>query len=442
MLFRSKHTVRKPERHLPHRSERGSILLKSLLNIYKPSEKTLVLLKYIGPGFLVTVGFIDPGNWASNVAAGATYGYQLLWMVSLSTVMLIALQHNAAHLGIATGLCLSEASRKHLRPWASLGLLATAMMASVSTALAEVLGAAIGLQMLFGIPLFIGSLMTAGFVATMLFTNSYKRLETWVLAFVSLIGFSFLIELAMVQVEWPAALKGWVLPSFPEGSIPIAMSVLGAVVMPHNIFLHSEVIQSRKWNLESDAVIEWQLKYEFYDTLLAMIVGWAINSAMILVAASTFFVHGIPVSELSEAQATLKPLLGNAAAVVFAFALLVSGLASSVTAAMAGGSIFGGAFLKPYDIQDRHSRMGIVITIAGALAAIALLGDPFRGLIWSQIVLSIQLPWTIFALISLTSSTRVMGKFANPPSHKASLWTIAVMVTALNIMLLFYLLRD
>ncbi len=414
--------------------------LRSWLNVHKPSQRSLGLLKYIGPGFLVTVGFIDPGNWASNVAAGATYGYRLLWMVSLSTIMLIALQHNAAHLGIATGLCLSEASRKHLRPWASVGLLATAMVAAVSTALAEVLGAAIGLQMLFGIPLFIGALMTAGFVAAMLLTNSYKRLEIWIIAFVSLIGFSFLIELAMVQMEWPAALKGWVVPSFPEGSIPIVMSVLGAVVMPHNIFLHSEVIQSRQWNLESDEVIEWQLKYEFYDTLLAMIVGWAINSAMILVAASTFFAQGIPVTELSQAQATLKPLLGSAAAAVFAFALLVSGLASSITAAMAGGSIFAGAFLEPYDIQDSHSRLGVVITIAGALACIALLRDPFQGLIWSQIVLSIQLPWTVFALVALTSSTQVMGKFANPPSHKASLWTVAVIVTVLNVMLLMQLL--
>lgn len=416
--------------------------LISRLNKNKSSERALGLLKYLGPGFLVTVGFIDPGNWASNVAAGATYGYRLLWMVTLSTVMLVALQHNAAHLGIATGLCLSEASRKHLRPWASIGLLATAVLAAVSTALAEILGAAIGLQMLFGIPLFIGSLMTAAFVVAMLVTNSYKRLEIWILAFVSLIGFSFLIELAMVQVEWPAALKGWVVPSFPDGSIPIVMSVLGAVVMPHNIFLHSEVIQSRQWNLESDEVIEWQLKYEFYDTLLAMIVGWAINSAMILVVASTFFAHGIPVTELSQAQATLKPLLGKAAAAVFAFALLVAGLASSITAAMAGGSIFAGAFLKPYDIQDKHSRLGVAITIAGAMACIAVLGDPFQGLIWSQIVLSIQLPWTIFALIALTSSRRVMGKFANPPSHKASLWSIAAIVTALNMVLLIQLLQD
>ncbi|MGE5894599.1 MAG: Nramp family divalent metal transporter [bacterium] len=417
------------------------MLWKKLLGKHRPKLGGLEILRYIGPGFLVTVGFIDPGNWAANVAAGAQFGYYLLWMVTLSTIMLIILQHNSAHLGIATGLCLSEASTKFLNPWLSRGLLGSAMLAAVSTALAEILGAAIGLNMLFGLPIIIGAFLSAGFTAFMLFSNSYRKLERWIIAFVSLIGFAFLIELSLVHIEWPAAVKSWLVPSFPAGSMPIVMSVLGAVVMPHNIFLHSEIIQSRQWNLESDEVITRQLKYEFYDTLAAMLAGWAINSAMILVAAAAFYSHGIAVTALQQAEATLKPLLGNAAAIVFAVALVLAGFSSSITASMAGASIFAGIFLEPYDIKDSHSRIGAAITVAGALVIIVFLTDPFKGLIWSQIALSIQLPWTVFALIKLTSSNRVMGKYANPPSHRISLWIIAVIVSALNAMLLIQILR-
>jgi manganese transport protein len=401
-----------------------------------PKFGALEILKYIGPGFLVTVGFIDPGNWAANVAAGAEYGYALLWMVTLSTLMLILLQHNAAHLGIATGLCLSEASTRHLGRWKSRLFLSSAMAAAVSTALAEILGAAIGLNMLFGLPLGIGVFLAALSSAFMLFSNSYKRLERWIIGFVSLIGIAFLFELSLVQLDWTRAAAGWVVPSVPQGSLPIIMSVLGAVVMPHNIFLHSEVIQSRQWNLEGDEVIQKQLKYEFLDTLSAMAVGWAINSAMILVAASVFHANHITVTELPQAEATLRPLLGNSAAIVFAIALVLAGFASSITAAMAGGSIFAGMFMEPFDLKDSHSRFGVVITLAGALLAVFLLTDPFRGIIWSQIILSIQLPWTIFGLISLTSSRKVMGKFVNKASGKVLLWGTAAVVSFLNVMLL------
>ena len=236
------------------------------------------------------MGFIDPGNWASNLHAGAQYGYTLLWMVTLSTVMLIVLQHNVAHLGIATGLCLSEAASAYLKPAWSRPLLGSAVLASISTSLAEILGGAIALQMLFGVPVRIGALLVLVFVVVMLFTNSYRLIEKWIIAFVSVIGLSFIYELSLVTIDWPQAARAWVTPSFPEGSMVIVMSVLGAVVMPHNLFLHSEVIQSRQWNLSDDAVIRRQLRYEYADTIFSMLVGWAINSAMILLAAATFFV--------------------------------------------------------------------------------------------------------------------------------------------------------
>ncbi len=401
-----------------------------------PQPYKLSFLRYIGPGLLVTVGFIDPGNWASNVAAGSEYGYALLWMVTLSTIMLIMLQHNAAHLGIATGKCLSEAATENMRPWVKNSVLGTAMIAAISTALAELLGGAIALDMLFGIPIKFGVLMVLAVVLLLQFTNSYRKIEKIIMGFVSLIGLSFLYEICIVPIDWGSAAVGWVAPSFPTGSMPIIMSVLGAVVMPHNLFLHSEIIQSRQWNLQDESVIKKQLKYEFGDTLFSMIIGWAINSAMILLAAAAFFHNNIVVNELGQAEQMLRPLLGNAASVVFAIALLFAGLSSSITAGMAGGTIFAGVFAKPYDISDKHTRMGVLITMAGAAAAIMFITSPFDGLIYSQMLLSIQLPITIFTQIYLTSSRKVMGQYANSKLDKSLLWVIGIIVTGLNIALL------
>jgi manganese transport protein len=410
--------------------------LKKVFKPHAPAIGFIDVLRYIGPGLLVTVGFIDPGNWATNMAAGSYYGYRLLWVITLSTVMLIFLQHNAAHLGIVTGLCLSEASTAHFSRKISRLFLSTAMIAAVATALAELLGAAIGLNMLFGLPVTVGTVLTAVLVVSMLLSNSYRRLEKWIIGFVSLIGVSFVFELSLVSVGWHEALKSCVTPSFPHGSLPIIMSVLGAVVMPHNLFLHSEVIQSRQWNTQGEEAMKKQLKFEFADTLFAMLSGWAINCAMLLVAAAVFFPRGIAVSALPQAHVTLRPLLGNSASFIFAVALLFSGFSSSITAAMAGGSIFAGIFREPFNITDNHSRTGIMITVVAAAVSIFFLRDPFQGIIWSQIVLSIQLPLTIFFLILLTSSPRVMGKFMNSPSDKLVLWGIAAMVSCLNVMLL------
>jgi manganese transport protein len=269
---------------------------------HKPTFGGLEIFRYIGPGLLVTVGFIDPGNWASNLAAGANYGYALLWMVTLSTIMLIILQHNVAHLGIATGLCLSEAASTYLKPVYSKVILGSAMLASVSTSLAEILGGAIALNMLFHIPIKAGALMVLAFVIIMLLSNSYRLIEKWIIAFVSIIGLSFIYELSLVQIDWGQATMAWITPSFPKGSMIIIMSVLGAVVMPHNLFLHSEVIQSRQWNLKDDKVIKKQLDFELFDTLFSMLVGWAINSAMILLAAATFFKAKTPVTEFQQSR--------------------------------------------------------------------------------------------------------------------------------------------
>ena len=397
----------------------------------------LDFFKYIGPGLLVTVGFIDPGNWASNFAAGSDYGYELLWVVTLSTVMLIVLQHNVAHLGIVTGLCLSEAATQYTPKWVSRPILGSAVVASVSTSLAEILGGAIALEMLLGIPIVWGAILTAVLVVIMLFTNSYKRIERGIIAFVSVIGLSFLYELFLVDIDWKLATRSWVVPSIPEGSLLIIMSVLGAVVMPHNLFLHSEVVQSREYNRKDEVSIRKLLKYEFYDTLFSMGVGWAINSAMILLAATTFFVHHIQVEELGQAQSLLGPLLGSQAGTIFALALLMAGISSTVTSGMAAGSIFAGIFGESYHIKDIHSRLGVLLSLGIALVLIVFIENPFQGLIISQMVLSVQLPFTVFLQVGLTSSKKVMGQYANSRWSTCVLYTIAILVSVLNIMLLF-----
>jgi len=402
---------------------------------YKPRYGGLDILRFIGPGLLVTVGFIDPGNWASNLAAGAQFGYSLLWMVTLSTIMLIFLQHNVAHLGIATGLCLSEAATIYLKPRYSKMLLTSAMLASISTSLAEILGGAIALNMLFRIPIQAGALLVTVFVLIMLFTNSYKLIEKWIIAFVSVIGLSFLYELSLVDINWNSAVSGWVIPSFPKGSMLIIMSVLGAVVMPHNLFLHSEIIQSRQWNRKDEKIIKKQLRFEFTDTLVSMIIGWGINSAMILLAAATFFKTKTPVSELQQAKELLTPLLGLHASIVFAVALLFAGVASTITSGMAAGSIFAGMYKEPYDIKDNHTRLGIAISLVIAFFIILLISNPFQGLIISQMILSIQLPFTIFFQVYLTSSEKVMGKYKNSRLSKILLNLLGVIVALLNVAL-------
>ncbi|MEI6766555.1 MAG: Nramp family divalent metal transporter [Bacteroidota bacterium] len=395
----------------------------------------LDIFKYIGPGLLVTVGFIDPGNWATNIAGGSEFGYLLLWVITLSTIMLIVLQHNVAHLGIATGLCLSEATNKYLPKWLGRPLLGTAMAASVSTSLAELLGAAIALNMLWDVPIMAGATLTAIFVSILILSNSYRKIEKWIIGFVSLIGLSFIYELSLVHINWGEAAVSWVTPNIPHGSIMLIMSLLGAVVMPHNLFLHSEVIQSRQWNLKDDKVIKRQLDFELFDTLFAMIIGWAINSAMILLAATVFFSNGVIVNELQQASDVLKPLLGPSAAIVFALALLFSGLASSTTSGMAGGSIFAGMFGEPFHVKDNHSRTGVVISLFVALIVIFMIRNPFKGLLVSQMILSIQLPITIFLQIYLTTSKKVMGKYANKPITLIMLSVIGLVVTFLNILL-------
>ncbi|MDU3476619.1 MAG: Nramp family divalent metal transporter [Veillonella sp.] len=369
-------------------------LKKQLFTVHQNGKQQVSdVFKYIGPGIIVTVGFIDPGNWAANLAAGASYGYELLWVVTLSTIMLILLQYNVAHLGIVRGQCLSECAYEFLPRYASRFVLSTAGIAAAATAL-----------------------VTALICTVMLITNSYRKLERIIAGFVSLIALAYLVEVNMVNVDWAAAGIGWVDPNIPNTSMLVILSILGAVIMPHNLFLHSEIIQSRQFNTQDPAIMKRQLRYEFLDTLLSMGIGWMINSAMIILAAAVFFAHGIEVTELEQAEELLRPLIGPAAGIIFAIALLFAGFASSATAGMAGASIFAGMFGESYDMKDFHTRLGLALTYIPALLLIVFITD------------SLQL--------YMTSSRKVMGEYANRKFTNILLWGIGIIVTIMNIYLL------
>lgn len=394
------------------------------------------IFKYIGPGFIVTVGFIDPGNWATNIQAGSEFGYALLWVVSLSTIMLIILQYNASKLGIVSGQCIAEAVTKHSSPFVGKFFIYSGLIAVVSTIIAEILGGAIALQMIFGLPIKIGAIIIALGASYLIFSNSYNKIENIIISFVSIIALSFLVELMIADVDWLQASYSAITPQANYQSIFIIMGILGAVVMPHNLFLHSEFIQSRQKEDDMKVSIQEHLKLAKYDTIISMIAGWAINSAMIILAAATFFKQGITVTELSQAQDLLKPMLGKTAAGIFALALLFSGIASAITAGMSGGVLFAGLHDEEYNSRDRHTTLGIIVPIILAVILIFFISDPFSGLIYTQVLLSIQLPITILALITLTSSPKIMGIHHNSKTDKLLLWLCALIVIVLNLLLL------
>jgi len=396
----------------------------------------LELLRYLGPGFLVTVGFIDPGNWATNIAGGSEFNYSLLWVITLSTLMLIFLQHMAAHLGIVTGSCLAESCRQWFPKWANLLFGGSIVIACIATAMAEFLGAAIGLTILLGLPFTVSVLVSVSAILTLVTIQKYDSIEHLIIAFVSIIGFCYLLELFLVKPDWGAAIEAAIVPRINSSEIFIAMGMLGAVVMPHNLYLHSEVIQNRNWSAVTRERKRQLLRYEFLDTLLAMGAGWLINSAMVVVAAAVFFRHGVIVNDVAQAAETLKPLAGDLANILFAVALLCAGVSSSITACLAGGTVFTGFLGREIDPQKRWFRYGVLVTALPALLLIFVISDAYSALIWSQVALSLQLPFTIVPLIILTRSRKVMGEYANGQYENLFMYICGGIVIVLNVLLL------
>jgi manganese transport protein len=395
-------------------------------------------LRYLGPGFLVTLGFIDPGNWATNIAGGSAFGYDLLWVITLSTLMLIFLQHLSAKLGITTGKSLAANVRQHFsRPVAWL-FGGTIILACAATDLAEYLGAALGFQLMFGIPPVVGAPLTLVIVVVLVLGQRYHSLERMIVCFLAVIGLCYLAEMLIVKPDWGHAAMAAFTPKIGGGSILIAMGMLGAVVMPHNIYLHSNTIQSREWESNGDpGRRKLLMKFELADTTFSMLAGWMVNSAMIVVAAAVFFTSHINVTSIEQASATLEPLAGPLARFLFGVALLFAGVGSSLTSSMSEANVVTGYLGKPEDIHTRFYKIGLVVTSIPAMLIIAIGVDSFKALIWSQVALSIQLPLTIIPLLILARRRAVMGEHANNAIANVVGWVIAFVVIAMNLLLLY-----
>ncbi len=394
------------------------------------------LLKFLGPGFLITIGFIDPGNWATNIAGGSEFRYGLLWVITLSTLMLILIQNMSARLGIATGKSLAVNIHERFSKPTSAVIGVTIVAACAATDVAELLGGAIGFKLLFGFPLWLGALLTVIIEVFFIVTQRYHRLERIILAFLGIIAISYLIELFIVKPEWSSVVPAMVIPNITRDNIYIAIAMLGAVVMPHNIFLHSNVIQSRKWG-ETIQDKKKLSKFARTDTILAMGAGWAVNSAMIIVAAAVFYEHGMIVDSLQQASDTLRPLAGNLASFLFALALLAAGISSSTTSSMAEVNVVTAFLGKPEDPRTFLYRISTFVTAIPSFLIILFEMNTFKILIFSQVILSIQLPFTLIPLLILCRRKNVMGELRSGKIEYPLAIIVSGIIIALNAYLLY-----
>lgn len=367
---------------------------------------------YLGPAFVASVAYMDPGNFATNIEGGARFGYQLLWVLLWSNAMAILVQYLAAKLGIATGKTLPENCRAEFSRPVTYGLWFAAEIAAMATDLAEFLGAALGFYLLFGIPMLPAAVLTGiAVMGILLFEQlGFQWLERVIMFFVALIGIAYAFELFLSKPAWGPIARHTFIPEIHSSSIYIAVSMLGATVMPHVIYLHSALVQPRR--NANDSKEHHHRKMELFDVLLAMNGAWLINSAMVIMAAAVFFGRGLAVYSIEAAHHTLGPLLGKFAGVAFAVALLCSGLSSSTVGTMAGQVILQGFLKVRISIFLRR-----LVTMIPAILVIAWGLDPLKTLILSQAILSFCLPFAMVPLLVLTRRRSLMGAHAN------RLWT-------------------
>jgi manganese transport protein len=415
---------------------------------------------YFGPAFVASVAYIDPGNFSTNILGGSQFGYRLLWVLLWSNVMAILIQYLAAKLGIVTGLTLPQNCRKHFSKRASLFLWVCAEIAAVATDLAEFLGAALGLDLLIGPTLMAhgisltGGLFVSAAIATVavfailaLDLMGFQWLERGIMAFVGVIGLCYGFEVFLVHPDWHRAFVATILPTFDlhsslalKGSVFAAVGMLGATVMPHVIYLHSALVQPRLTELQPASkqarpgILRKYLKFELVDVFVAMNGAWLINSAMIVMAAVVMYRGPEFYPTIQDAFHTLGPLLGRGAAVVFAVALLCSGLSSSTVGVMAGQVIIEGFLDIKFPIFLRR-----FITVVPALIVIGIGSDPLKILNDSQVLLSFTLPAALIPLLLLTNKAKVMGEFKSALKMRVAGWTVAGIILALNAVLLVQL---
>lgn len=419
----------------PVASRRYSVRFKTL-----PALKRGEMWRYFGPAFVASVAYIDPGNFATNIEGGTRFGYSLLWILLWSNAMAILIQYLAAKLGIATGKTLPQNCREHFSKPVTVGLWIAAELTAIATDLAEFLGAAVGFYLLFGINLFLAALITAVLVFLMLAVELYgfRRLEQLIMGFVFAIAGCYALEMFRISPDWKSIVYHVAVPEINSRSILVAVSMLGATVMPHVIYLHSALVQARtREDSFACPTSQWlskfrHLKYELIDVLVAMNGAWLVNSAMIIMAAAAFFKGGYEVSSWEQAHRTLEPLLGHLSATAFALALLLSGLSSSTVGTMAGQVIIEGFLDIKFSVFLRR-----FLTIIPALVVIGLKLDPLRILILSQVALSFTLPFALVPLILLTRRASVMGDLVNGRRTNTLAYIIASVIIALNLLLIY-----
>ena len=416
-----------------------------------PRLKSAQIWYYFGPAFVASIAYIDPGNFATNFTGGARFGYKLLWVLLWSNAMAILIQYLAAKLGIATGKTLPQNCRAHFSRPVTLGLWIAAEISAVATDMAEFLGAALGLYLLFGgwftshgwnktEILLLSAVIAAVLVFLILALElwGFRKLEFAIMGFVCIIGVCYAVELFFIHPDWPAIAFHTLVPTIDRSSVYIAVGMLGATVMPHVVYLHSALVQPRvqaeQANTRRGQYVARlkHLRFETLDVFAAMNGAWLVNSAMIIVAAAAFAGHGFTNMSIEQAHETLGPLLGPASAVIFAVALLCSGLSSSTVGTMAGQVIIEGFLDIKFSIFLRR-----LLTLVPALVVIGVGLDPLKILILSQVVLSFTLPFALIPLLMLTGRRSVMGGFTNHrPTHLLGWLTIGI-ILVLNVLLLW-----
>jgi manganese transport protein len=396
------------------------------------------LFPFLGPAFVASVAYIDPGNFATNIQGGAQFGYTLLWVIVASNLMAMLLQALSAKLGIATGLNLAEHCRNHFPRPVVMVMWVVMELVAMATDLAEFLGAAVGFYLLFGMPLWIAGLLTAvvTFAILSLERFGFRPVEAVITALVGVVAFCYLVETILDKPQWGAVLKHAVVPQFSgTESVILATGILGATVMPHAIFLHSALTQGRVIVKNPDQQRRL-FRFELTDVFIAMGLASMINAAMLIMAAATFFHQGLTsVGTLEESYRTLEPLLGSAARWVFGISLLAAGLSSSAVGTMAGQVIMQGFLKRKIPVWIRR-----LVTIVPSLIVIWMGFDPTRTLVLSQVVLSFGLPFAVIPLVIFTSRKGLMGSLVNRPATTAAASLVAFLIIFLNMYLLYQIL--
>ena len=404
-------------------------------------------LAFAGPAFLISVGYMDPGNWATDIEGGSRFRYQLLWVILASNFIALLLQTLSARLGLVTGRDLPQMCRETFKKPVAIMLWLLAEVAIAACDLAEVLGSAIALNLLFHVPLLLGVLLTAFDVLLLLALQSrgMRLLEALILTLVGTMGLCYIVEIFLAKPDWTGIAQGLATPRLNPESLTIALGILGATVMPHNLYLHSALVQSRKTGT-TEPEIRTAIKYNFWDTFLALNGAFFVNAAILVMAAAVFFEHGVVVTEIQQAHATLTPLLGTSlGSTIFAVALLASGQASTVTGTLAGQVVMEGFVqirVRPW-LRRMITRS---LAIVPAIFVIAWYGRGsiaaqnhavYNLLISSQVVLSVQLSFATIPLVMFTSDRRKMGAFATPRWLSLLAWITVLAIAALNLCMVY-----